>query len=71
MRLDASQGFLVHERFIVNRREGAVGTFQGYAAGSGGAVWYLVHDDGIMAAYLNTELERMDQDGTRQRKKAK
>lgn len=59
-RLDNSKGFLVHEKFIENRRLGAVGTFQGFAAGSGGDVWYLVHRDGVLAAYLCSELEMFD-----------
>ncbi len=48
-------GFLVSKDLIDNRKK-ATGKYIGFAAGAGGDVWYVVHDDGSIAAYSTIEV---------------
>lgn len=54
-----TDGFLIHDKHMTGRRLG-VGTLTSYAAGHGGDVWFVRHDDGgENQAYCLTELERL------------
>ncbi len=43
--LGSTAGMLIAEKNLVVRREGAIGTIEGYVAGHGGDVWWVRHED--------------------------
>lgn len=49
------QGFFVASRYITSRRS-AEGEYIGFAAGTGGDVWWVEHESGEIAAYAYTEV---------------
>lgn len=50
-------GFLVLEEYIRARRPGALGKYWGFAAGAGGDVWWVKHEDNQIGAYMYDEVE--------------
>jgi hypothetical protein len=50
-------GFLIHHRYIDNRRASARGVYWDYVPGAGGDLWWVRHDDGKVAAYGLNEVE--------------
>lgn len=55
--LQDTKGFLVVKGQMDNRRLGP-GVIKGYVGGHGGDVWWVEHDDGAVAPYGFTELEK-------------
>jgi hypothetical protein len=56
-KLDDTRGMRIAGKFLVTRKEGAVGTVYGCVGGHGGDVLWVKHEDGAEAAYCYTELE--------------
>lgn len=56
----ATTGFLMKQEYLDARRVGAVGQVSRYVPGHGGDVWFVMHEDGTVAAYGFPEMERIE-----------
>jgi hypothetical protein len=53
---DKCGGFLVKQKHIDARKAGIEGIYHGYVPGAGGDVWWVLHPDQTIGAYLSTEV---------------
>lgn len=50
-----AESFFVKEKHLVARQNG-IGEYRGFVPGAGGEVWWVLHPDGLIGAYLYTEV---------------
>lgn len=55
--LGSTTGMLIKQIYLDARKVGIEGTYKGWVPGHGGDVWWIVHADQSVAAYMTTELE--------------
>lgn len=53
--LVSCDSFFVHPKYIAARQEG-LGILGGWVPGCGGDVWWVEHEDGLVGAYMFTEV---------------
>jgi hypothetical protein len=58
--LSGTEGMVVAERHLTNRRAGATGNVTAPVPGHGGDVWWVRHGDNDVAAYCASEFEPDD-----------
>jgi len=49
------EGFFVDNKHIKGRKKGE-GKYWGYVPGSGGDIWWIEHENNLIAAYLTSEV---------------
>jgi len=54
--LESTDGMLINCKHLDVRRPNATGRYIGWVPGHGGDVWWVEHDDGIVAAYSYNEI---------------
>lgn len=58
VRLEGTEGMLIHNRHLACRKVGVVGIVKGYVPGHGGDVWFVAHEGSDdVGAYMFTEME--------------
>lgn len=55
--LDTTTGMLIKPEYLTNRKSNVTGVIHDWVIGHGGDVWWVKHDDGLIAPYAFTEFE--------------
>jgi hypothetical protein len=58
-KLDTTDGMLIAAHNLDARKPNTEGTVVGYVPGHGGDVWWVQHNDGVMAAYAFNEIQEV------------
>lgn len=53
----ATRGMMISPKHLDVREAGVRGTVMGYVPGHGGDVWWVQHENGVVAAYCFDEFE--------------
>ena len=62
--LEDTDGMFVHQKHLIARSIGSIGTVSSYVPGHGGDVWFIDHADGSIGAYTFAEFEEVQENET-------